>query len=57
MCDCDKGYSGLFCDKSGLALVWIIIIVIVCAIILAIAIGVPVACFLRNRRRARYERV
>jgi hypothetical protein len=57
MCDCDKGYGNLFCDKTGLKLVWIIIIVIVCAIILAIAIGVPVACFLRNRRRARYERV
>jgi len=57
VCECDKGYGDLFCDKSGLKLVWIIIIVIVCAIILAIAIGVPVACFLRNRRRARYERV
>jgi len=57
MCDCDKGYGNLFCDKTGLKLVWIIIIVIVCAIILAVAIGVPVACFLRNRRRARYERV
>jgi hypothetical protein len=57
MCDCSKGYGDLFCDKSGLKLVWIIIIVIVCAIILAVAIGVPVACFLRNRRRARYERV
>jgi hypothetical protein len=57
MCECNKGYGDLFCDKSGLKLVWIIIIVIVCAIILAIAIGVPVACFLRNRRRARYERV
>jgi len=56
-CDCNSGYSGLFCDRSRLATVWIVLLIIGPAIILAIAIGVPVACFLRNRRRAHYERV
>jgi len=56
-CTCEKHYKNLSCTPSGLAVVWIVLIVIACAIILAIAVGVPVACYLRNRRRARYERV
>jgi len=57
LCSCEKHYKNLSCTPSGLAVVWIVLIVIACAIILAIAVGVPVACYLRNRRRARYERV
>jgi len=56
-CTCDKHYGNLWCSKTGLATVWIVLIVIACAIILAIAIGVPVALYLRSQRRARYERV
>jgi hypothetical protein len=56
-CTCNSGYSGLWCEKSGLALVWIILIVIACAIVLAIATGVPIACYLKSKKRKQYERV
>jgi len=56
-CTCPKHYGGLWCYHTGLATVWIVLIVIACAIVLAIAIGVPVALYLRNRGKARYERV
>jgi len=56
-CMCNKHYGNLWCTRTGLATVWIVLIVIACAIVLAVAIGVPVACYLKNRRRARYERV
>lgn len=56
-CQCNKHYGNLWCTRTGLATVWIVLIVIACAIVLAVAIGVPVACYLKNRRRARYERV
>jgi len=56
-CTCNEHYEDLYCTPSGLKTVWIVLIVIACAIILAVAVGVPVACYLRNRRRARYERV
>lgn len=57
VCTCDDGYDELTCTKSGLAVVWIVLIVIAALIILAVAIGVPVGCYLRSRRKARYERV
>jgi len=57
VCYCDDDYDQLTCTKKGLAVVWIVLIVIAAVIVLAIAIGVPVACYLRNKRRARYERV
>jgi hypothetical protein len=57
VCYCDDDFNDLTCTKKGLAVVWIVLIVIAAVIILAIAIGVPVACYLRNKRRARYERV
>jgi len=57
VCYCDDDYDELTCTKKGLAVVWIVLIVIAAVIVLAIAIGVPVACYLRNKRRARYERV
>jgi len=61
VCTCDSGFSGLWCfppeAKHKLKAIWIVLIVIACVIILAIAIGVPVACYLKNRKRARYERV
>jgi len=56
-CTCDDGYGDLTCTKQGLAVVWIVIIVIATIVILAIAIGVPVACYIKNKKRARYERV
>jgi len=56
-CTCNSGYSGLWCEKSGLALIWIILIVIACAIVLAIATGVPIACYLKGKKRKQYERV
>jgi len=56
-CTCPKHYGGLWCYHTGLAVIWIVLIVIACAIVLAIAIGVPVALYLRNRGKARYERV
>jgi len=63
VCTCDSTiYTGLWCfpvenTKHKLKAVWIVLIVLACVIILAIAIGVPVACYVKNRRRARYERV
>jgi hypothetical protein len=57
VCYCDDDFDDLTCTKKGLAVVWIVLIVIAAVIILAVAIGVPVACYLRNKRRARYERV
>jgi len=56
-CECNSHYGNLTCTRTGLAVVWIVLIVIACAIVLAIAIGVPLACYLRNKRRSRYERV
>jgi len=56
-CTCDSGYSGLWCEKSGLKLIWIILIVIAVAIVLAIATGVPIACYLKSKKRKQYERV
>jgi len=57
ICACNSGFQDIYCSSSGLAVVWIVLIVIAGAIILAVAIGVPVACYLRNRQRTRYERV
>jgi len=57
VCTCDSRYGDLTCTQTGLAVVWIVLISVAAAIILAIAIGVPVACYLRNKQRARYERV
>jgi hypothetical protein len=56
-CACNSGYSGLWCEKSGFAVVWIILIVIAAAIVLAIATGVPIACYLKSKKRKQYERV
>jgi len=56
-CICNKGYKGLYCQTHGLPLIVIILIAIGAAIILAIVIGVPVACYIRNSRKANYERV
>jgi len=56
-CACNSGYTGLWCEKSGLAVVWIILIVIAVAIVLAIATGVPIACYLKSKKRKQYERV
>jgi len=57
VCVCDDHYGDLTCTSTGLALVWIILIVIACAIVLAILIGVPIACYMRNQKRSRYETI
>jgi len=56
-CTCKSGYTGLWCYSSGMKVVWIILIVIACAIVLAIATGVPIACYLKSKKRKQYERV
>jgi hypothetical protein len=59
-CSCENGYSGTYCQsspKKKLSTLYIILIIIGGAIVLAILIGVPVALYLNNRKRARYERV
>lgn len=58
LCTCNKHYKKtLACDKKSFPVVWIVIIAIAGAIILAVAIGVPVACYVKNKNKARYERV
>jgi hypothetical protein len=58
VCTCNKHYKKtLACDKKSFPVVWIVIIAIAGAIILAVAIGVPVACYVKNKNKARYERV
>jgi len=54
-CACDKHYAGLYCYRSGLSVIWIVVIVVVCAIIIAILIAVTIAYFLHRRRRKVYE--
>jgi len=66
-CDCDSSHSGAYCQiesspttppkKKKLSTLYIILIIIGGAILLAVLIGVPVALFLNNRKKARYERV
>jgi hypothetical protein len=57
-CTCD-GYNGDYCQNKNkkLSTLYIILIIIGGAIVLAVLIGVPVALYLNNRKRARYERV
>jgi len=60
VCTCETGYSGLWCTapaKHKLKAVWIVLIVIACVIILAVLVGVPVALYIRHRRRTQYESV
>jgi len=57
VCTCNKGYKNFACSTRGLAIIWIILISIGGAIVLALAIGIPVGCYIKNRKRARYERV
>jgi hypothetical protein len=61
-CGCQKGFEGRYCQlvspkHKKLSTLYIILIIIGGAILLAILIGVPVALFLNNRKKARYERV
>jgi len=56
-CTCNSGYKDFFCSTQKLKTIYIVLIAIGGAIVLAIAIGVPVGCYLKNRKRARYERV
>jgi hypothetical protein len=66
-CSCNDNFSGAYCQiqnsspppekKKKLSTLYIILIIIGSAILLAILIGVPVALFLNNRKKARYERV
>lgn len=56
-CTCDSGYKDFACSTQKLKTIYIVLIAIGGAIVLAIAIGVPVGCYLKNRKRARYERV
>jgi len=62
VCTCKNNYNGRYCQnppekKKKLKTVYIILIIIGGAIVLAILIGVPVALFLNNRKKSRYERV
>jgi hypothetical protein len=62
LCTCNKGFNGRYCQTKNsshkkLSTLYIILIIIGSAIVLAILIGVPVALFLNNRKKARYERV
>jgi len=61
-CTCNDKWTGRYCQveikkKKKLSTLYIILIIIGGAIVLAILIGVPVALFLNNRKKARYERV
>jgi hypothetical protein len=57
VCVCASGYKGFDCSGQSLKVVYIVLIAIGGAIVLAIAIGVPIGCYIKNRKRARYERV
>jgi len=57
ICVCASGYKGFDCSGQSLKVVYIVLIAIGGAIVLAIAIGVPIGCYIKNRKRARYERV
>jgi hypothetical protein len=57
ICICDDGYEKYDCSEKVFPLVWIILIAIGGAILLAIAIGVPVSCYLKNKKKSGYERV
>ena len=55
---CSSSNAYFNCDKSpGFETIYIVLAAVGGAIILAVAIGVPVYCYLQNRKRARYERV
>lgn len=56
-CSCNKHYTHFNCSGNGIALIWIILLAVGGAIVLALAIGIPVGCYIKNRKRARYERV
>jgi len=56
-CNCNDGYEKYDCSEKVFPLVWIILIAIGGAILLAIAIGVPVSCYLKNKKKSGYERV
>jgi hypothetical protein len=57
LCICDDGYERYDCSDKVFPLVWIILIAIGGAILLAIAIGVPVSCYVNNKKKSGYERV
>jgi len=57
LCICDDGYERYDCSDKVFPLVWIILIAIGGAILLAIAIGVPVSCYVKNKKKSGYERV
>jgi hypothetical protein len=57
LCACDEHYKDFECGTKTLKTIYIVLIAIGGAIVLAIAIGVPVGCYIKNRKRARYERV
>lgn len=56
-CICNEHYKDFECGTKTLKTIYIVLIAIGGAIVLAIAIGVPVGCYIKNRKRARYERV
>jgi hypothetical protein len=57
VCICDDTYERYDCNDKVFPLVWIILIAIGGAILLAIAIGVPVSCYVKNKKKSGYERV
>lgn len=60
VCDCsDDDYSDSFdcSQKSSPTVLFIILIVIGGLIILFVAIGVPLYCYISNKRKERYERI
>jgi hypothetical protein len=57
LCSCEDHYKDFECGTKTLKTIYIVLIAIGGAIVLAIAIGVPVGCYIKNRKRARYERV
>lgn len=60
VCACSDDYkNNIFCAKEsgGLGAGWIVLIVLGCALIIALVVGVPIACYVKNKTRARYERV
>jgi len=57
VCSCNEHYKDFECGTKTLKTIYIVLIAIGGAIVLAIAIGVPVGCYIKNRKRARYERV
>jgi hypothetical protein len=60
VCPCEKDYTVFDCsveDGDDFKTIYIVLIAVGGAIVLAVAIGVPVYCYVQNRKRSKYERV